>query len=171
MILFIDSRKLNSVSAIDVYKSTLDPPRSKMFRFAHKLKFMFMDAFLIKMRMDLVMAMIDDGKIEKAVFLLDCTLMHMQNVLSDVYQPWRDTVEAEILSLMMLLMVNVTSKEQIVPHVYKIDDLLRCNEWYGDNARWANVMARRLTSEGMDVGVLSSLPQDITWRIAQEIMA
>ena len=97
--------------------------------------------------------------------------MHMQNVLSDVYQPWRDTVEAEILSLMMLLMVNVTSKEQIVPHVYKIDDLLRCNEWYGDNARWANVMARRLTSEGMDVGVLSSLPQDITWRIAQEIMA
>jgi len=123
--------------------------------------------------MDLVMEMIEDGKIEKAVFLLDCTLMHMQNVLSDVYQPWTDTVEAEILSLMMLLMVNVTSKEQIAPHVYKIDDLLRCNEWYGtnDKARCANVMARRLTSEGMDVGVLGSLPRDITWRIAQELMA
>lgn len=142
-----------------------------MFRFAHELKFMFMDALYIKMRMDYVMARIKGGHIKKAVFLLDDTLMHLQNTLSDVYQPWKETVETEILSMMMMLMVDVTAEERIVPHVLMIYELLRCNEWYGDNARWANVMARRLTSEGMDVGVLDWLPKDITWRIAQALVA
>jgi hypothetical protein len=141
-----------------------------MFRFAHELKFAFVDSLLLKMRMQIVMERLVEGNIKKAVFLLDDTLMHLQNVSSDVGEAWKTQLETELLSMIMLLMVGVTAWEQVIAHINNIDQLLLRNDWYGEKDRWANVMAHRLTSH-KDVGTLGGLPHDITWTIAKALIA
>lgn len=141
-----------------------------MFRFARELKFAFMDAFYINLRMDFVVQRLKEGNVKKAVFLLDDTLLHLQSVGSDVDSQWKEQVEDEIMALMMLLMVGVTGWDQIMGHVNTIFQLLLRNEWFGDKDRWGSLIAGRLMAN-KDVGVLCQLPDDIMWKIAQTLIA
>ncbi len=141
-----------------------------MFRFAHELKFAFMDAFYINMRMEYVVKKLQDNNIKKAVFLLDDTLMHLQSVGSDVDAPWKEQLEIEILSLIMLLMVGVTHSAQVTEHINNINKHLLCNEFYRTRDRWGTLMASRLVAHDSDVGVLRELPNDIMWKIAQSVV-
>lgn len=140
-----------------------------MFRFAQEVKFGFMDSFYINMRMDYVAKRLQENNIKKAVFLLDDTLLHLQSVESDVDTPWKEQLENEIMSLMMLLMVGVTNSDQISEHINAINEHLMRNEFYKKRDRWGTVVASRLVANN-DVGVLNALPNDIMWRIAQTIM-
>ena len=142
-----------------------------MFRFAQELKLAYMDAFYINLRMEYVMKRIQENNIKKAVFLLDDTLLHLQSVGSDVDTPWKDELESEILSLIMLLMVGVTNLDQVTAHIHAINEHLVRNEFYKKRDRWGTLMASRLVAaKNTDVGVLRDLPNDIMWRIAQTIM-
>ncbi len=146
------------------------PQPPTMFRFAQEIKFAYMDAFYINMRMDYVVKRITENNINKAVFLLDDTLLHLQSVGSDVDAPWKEELENEILSLIMLLMVGVTNSDQVTEHINNINEHLLRNEFYKNRDRWGTLMASRLVTNNTDVGVLGGLPNDIMWRIAQTIM-
>jgi hypothetical protein len=142
-----------------------------MFRFAQEVKFGFMDAFYINMRMEYVAKRLQENNIKKAVFLLDDTLLHLQSVDSDVDTPWKEQLETEILSLIMMLMVGVTNSDQVTEHINNINQHLLRNEFYKKRDRWGTLMASRLVAKNnTDVGVLRDLPNDIMWRIAQTIM-
>ena len=130
-----------------------------------------MDAFYINMRMEYVAKRLQENNIKKAVFLLDDTLLHLQSVDSDVDTPWKEQLETEILSLIMMLMVGVTNSDQVTEHINNINQHLLRNEFYKKRDRWGTLMASRLVAKNnTDVGVLRDLPNDIMWRIAQTIM-
>jgi len=154
---------------------SLSHPRKAraMFRFAHELKFAFMDAFYINLRIDIIVQRLKENNIKKAVFLLDDTLFHLQNVGSDVNAQWKEPLEEEILSLICLLMVGVTGWDEITEHLDAINQLLLRNVWFGEKDRWGSLMAGRLMAnkDVRDVGVLCNLPDDIMWKIAQTLVA
>lgn len=129
-----------------------------------KLRFAHFDAFMVTIRMNVILSNVEKGNAPRAIKLIEDSIFHLEHAEcpSDLGAIWRDKVMQLFLELELMIMCGASNIGQ---HVANVRDVLKENRWYTSKERWPMVMASRLLGGG-DVGSLALLPNDILENIA-----
>lgn len=149
-------------------------PQSSMFRFAHAVRFAFFDMYIIIIRMRVIAKLLEEGRFERAVYLLDDTLLHLRECSTNVVDPWKSPVEEAMVAMQIMIIVGGCNMAFLVEQMDIINNAIKMNDWYSNGEkRGKSMMFRRMVtpaaSATRDVGVMDSLPDDVLFKIGTMI--